>query len=108
MSETTAQGALPSSAYDERGITAATAHEHSSGLRPAPEPLASVPDSLPSAAELEQTLQRLVRRMAMLIQAEKCVFMLHDRERNLLVARPPALGFTSQELKSLRLSTDQG
>jgi two-component system phosphate regulon sensor histidine kinase PhoR len=67
-----------------------------------------VADGLPSASELEQTLQRLVRRMAMLIQAEKCIFLLHDRERNQLVARPPALGFTPEEIKSMRVSTTQG
>lgn len=69
---------------------------------------APIADGLPSATELEQTLQRLVRRMAMLIQAEKCIFLLHDRERNQLVARPPALGFTAEQIKSMRLAPDQG
>ena len=67
-----------------------------------------MPEGLPSAAELELTLQRLVRRMAMLIQAEKCVFLLHDRERNQLVARPPALGFTAEQVKAIRLAPDHG
>jgi PAS domain S-box-containing protein len=65
-------------------------------------------DGLPSASELEQTLQRLVKRMAMLIQAEKCVFLLHDRERHQLVARPPALGFSAEQIKSLRIPVDLG
>ncbi len=64
--------------------------------------------SLPSAAELEQTLQRLMRRVSMLVQAEKCVFLLHDRERGELVARPPALGFSREQLRSLRLSVQEG
>ena len=64
--------------------------------------------TMPSAAELEQTLQRLMRRVSMLVQAEKCVFLLHDRERGELVARPPALGFSRDQLRSLRLSTEQG
>jgi PAS domain S-box-containing protein len=64
--------------------------------------------SLPSAAELEQTLQRLMRRVSMLVQAEKCVFLLHDRERSELVARPPALGFSRDQLRSLRLSVNEG
>ncbi|HEX8832769.1 MAG TPA: GAF domain-containing protein, partial [Abditibacteriaceae bacterium] len=75
---------------------------------PVPANNGGVNDGLPSATELEQTLQRLVRRMAMLIQAEKCVFLLHDRERNMLVARPPALGFNSDELKLLRMPTEGG
>jgi two-component system phosphate regulon sensor histidine kinase PhoR len=65
-------------------------------------------DGLPSATELEQTLQRLVRRIAMLIQAEMCVFLLHDRERNQLVARPPALGLTPDQIKAMRLPPDRG
>ena len=63
---------------------------------------------LPSAAELEQTLQRLMRRVSMLVQAEKCVFLLHDRERGELVARPPALGFSRDQLRALHLPIDQG
>ena len=63
---------------------------------------------LPSAAELEQTLQRLMRRVSMLVQAEKCVFLLHDRERHELVARPPALGFSREQLRALHLPVDKG
>ena len=44
----------------------------------------------------------------MLVQAEKCVFLLHDRERGELVARPPALGFSREQLRALRLPLDQG
>ena len=63
---------------------------------------------LPSSDDLEQTLQRLVRRVAMLMQAEKCVFLLHDRERGELVARRPALGLTTEEVRSLKLPLDSG
>lgn len=59
--------------------------------------------ALPSSDDLEQTLKRLVRRVAMLMQAEKCVFLLHDHERDLLVARPPALGLSDSELRLLRV-----
>jgi PAS domain S-box-containing protein len=65
-------------------------------------------DGLPSAQELEQTLRRLMRRVAMMIQADKCVFLLHDANRHSLVARPPALGLTLQQVKSLRLPSDRG
>lgn len=85
---------------------AAKAGDTAAGLtRPA---VSTVPEGLPSAAELEQTLQRLVRRMAMLIQADKCVFLLHDRERNLLVARPPAYNFSNEQLKTMRVQPGQG
>ena len=65
-------------------------------------------DGLPSAQELEQTLRRLMRRVAMMIQADKCVFLLHDAGRQSLVARPPALGLTLPQVKSLRLPTECG
>lgn len=65
-------------------------------------------EGLPSKAELEQTLQRLVRRVAMMLQAEKCVFLLHDRERNELAARPPALGLTLNQVRTFRLPADHG
>ncbi len=75
----------------------------------APRPHGTRPDeSLPSVNELEQTLSRLVRRVAMLIQAEKCIFLLHDRERHQLVARPPALGFTPEQIKSMRVPLNKG
>lgn len=44
----------------------------------------------------------------MLVQAEKCVFLLHDKERGELVARPPALGFSREQLRALRLPLDEG
>ena len=68
-------------------------------------------EGLPSVTELEQTLTRLVRRVAALIQVEKCVFLLYDRERDLLVARTPTLGLTNEQikqLKTLRLAPTEG
>ncbi len=67
-----------------------------------------VESGLPSATELEQTLKRLMHRISMLVQAEKCVFLLHDKERNELVARPPALGFSREQLRLLRVPLDDG
>jgi len=65
-------------------------------------------DGLPSAAELEQTLRRLLRRVAMMIQAEKCVFLLYDQGLDKLVARLPALGLTPEQVKWLRVPSDKG
>lgn len=68
-----------------------------------------VPPPTPtSAPELEQTLGRLVKRIAMILQAEKCVFMLHNPEAGELVARRPALGFTDDQLQLLRVRATQG
>jgi PAS domain S-box-containing protein len=64
--------------------------------------------SMPSAIELEQTLQRLVRRVAMMLQAEKCAFLLHEPDSNQLVARPPSLGLSPDQIRQLRLAPDDG
>ena len=65
-------------------------------------------NALPSPDDLEQTLQRLVRRVGMMMQAEKCVFLLHDRDRHLLVARRPALGLSSAEVRALHVPLESG
>ena len=58
--------------------------------------------------ELEETLRRLVSKIAAILQAEKCVFMLFDRESGELVATGPAFGFTDEEIKRLRVRATQG
>ncbi|MCS6776235.1 MAG: ATP-binding protein [Chloroherpetonaceae bacterium] len=59
-------------------------------------------------SEFEETLRRLVQRTAMIVQAEKCVIMVRDRETGDLVARPPAFGMTDEELREFRISPDRG
>ncbi|RYX84991.1 GAF domain-containing protein [bacterium] len=59
-------------------------------------------------AEAERTLHRLMRRIAMLTEAENCVLLLPDEERNELVALPFAIGFSNKQLKELRLSAVEG
>lgn len=63
---------------------------------------------MPSATELEQTLQRLVRRVAMMLQAERCAFLLYDHESSDLVARAPSLGLSPDQIRQLRLSSNSG
>ena len=58
--------------------------------------------------ELEEALKRLVARIAMILQAEKCVFMIHDPDEDELFADKPALGFTDEQVKTLRVRTTQG
>ncbi len=57
-------------------------------------------------SEFEETLRRLVQRTAMIVQAEKCVIMVRDRETDDLVARSPAFGLTEEEVKSYRVSVE--
>jgi len=70
--------------------------------------MAEVPPAVTTAPELEHTLGRLVKKIAMILQAEKCVFMLHDPESGELVARKPALGLTDEQVKLLRVRATQG
>jgi len=58
--------------------------------------------------ELEETLRRLVAKIAAILQAEKCVFMLFDKERGELVSTKPAFGFTDEEIKRFRVRATQG
>ncbi len=58
--------------------------------------------------ELEETLKRLNSRIAMILQAEKCVFMLYDKESGELVASKPALGLTDDEIRRFRVRATQG
>jgi two-component system phosphate regulon sensor histidine kinase PhoR len=64
---------------------------------------------LPSAiSEFEETLRRLVQRTAMIVQAEKCVILVRDRESGDLFARSPAWGLTEDEVKSFRIGSTAG
>lgn len=58
--------------------------------------------------EFEETLKRLVDRVAKILQAEKCVFLLHDPVAGTLYATHPALGFHRDQLRLLerRISED--
>ncbi len=74
-------------------------------VRPPHVPPSNVPPPsalpAPSPGEFEHILKRLVDRIGKILQAEKCVFLLHDADAALLYAAPPALGFSREELLSL-------
>lgn len=67
-----------------------------------------VPELPGAISEFEETLRRLVQRTAMIVQAEKCVIMVLDREADELVARAPAFGMTDLEVKSYRVESGRG
>jgi two-component system phosphate regulon sensor histidine kinase PhoR len=69
---------------------------------------ATVAQPTAELTELEEALKRLVARIAMILQAEKCVFMIFDPEDGELFAEKPALGFSDDELKKLRVRSTQG
>jgi len=58
--------------------------------------------------EYEDTLRRLVQRVAMILQAEKCAIMTLVRDDNELVGRKPAFGISDEEIDTLRVKADEG
>ncbi len=61
-----------------------------------------------SLSELEEMIKRLMVRTSMLLQGEKCVFMLYDEDDGELVAAKPALGFNDAEIKAFRVPATAG
>lgn len=59
-------------------------------------------------SEFEETLRRLVHRTAMIVQAEKCVIMVRDRDSGDLIARSPAFGMPDEDVISFRVHADSG
>ena len=81
---------------------AASSHADSNNASLGSVPPPTVPATPPpSPGEFEHILKRLIDRIAKILQAEKCVFMLHDANSAVLYAAPPALGFSREELLSL-------
>lgn len=67
-----------------------------------------VAPAVTTAEELNQTLQAFIKRVAMILQAEKCVLMTYEPETGDLVAKSPALRLTDEEITALRVHADQG
>ena len=65
----------------------------------APLPLSALP--LPAPGEFENILKRLVDKIGKILQAEKCVFMLHDTSAATLYATQPAVGLSRGDLAAM-------
>jgi len=61
-----------------------------------------------TSAELEATLRWFLRRVGMILQAEKAALMLYDPESGDLVAQWPALGMTRDDVEAFRVRATQG
>jgi two-component system phosphate regulon sensor histidine kinase PhoR len=61
-----------------------------------------------SITEFDDTLRRLVQKVAMILQAEKCVIMILDKETGELVARSPAFGMGENDVKIMRVKITEG
>lgn len=78
-------------------------------LRKAPAAAAPVDSSpITSEPELEETLKRLVTRIAMILQAERCVFLLHDQRTEELFAHRPAFGIPDDQVRLFRIHEGDG
>ncbi len=70
--------------------------------------MAEVPAVVVTQPELRQTLSRLIKKVAMIVQAEKVVLMLYNAEIGELGVLQPALGITEEQATRLSLRPDQG
>src|SRR5204863_3718009 len=59
-------------------------------------------------SEFEDTLKRLVQRIAMILQAEKCVIMILDKDTGELMGRSPAYGISEHDVKTIRIKVTEG
>jgi len=67
-----------------------------------------VPRAIISRPDLQQTLSRLIKKVAMIVQAEKCVIMLFDPEVGELRVLPPALGLSADQADNFRVKATEG
>lgn len=70
--------------------------------------IAEVPAVVVTRPELRNTLGRLVKKVAMIIQAEKVLLLLHQPESGTLTVLPPALGITEEQINQLNIRADEG
>lgn len=70
--------------------------------------MAEVPSVVVTRPELRNTLGRLVKKVAMIIQAEKVLLLLSQPESGVLTVLPPALGITEEQINQLNIRADEG
>src|SRR5687767_14847787 len=61
-----------------------------------------------AVGEYEDTLKRLVQRIAMILQAEKCAILIRERDTGDLVGQTPAFGIQEEDLRAFRVKAGQG
>ncbi len=75
---------------------------------PAPAAPSEVNELPVAVSEIDDTLRRVVQRTAMIVQAEKCVIIVRDRDTGGLAARAPAFGLTDEQIKAYRVAAGKG
>ena len=69
---------------------------------------ASAQAPITTSAELEATLRWFLRRVGMILQAEKAALMLYEPETGELVAQWPALGLSRDDIEAFRVRSTDG
>jgi len=70
--------------------------------------MAEVPSVVVTRPELRNTLGRLIKKVAMIIQAEKVLLLLHQPDTGSLDVLPPALGITEEQANAINIHADEG
>ncbi|MBM3473888.1 MAG: GAF domain-containing protein [Armatimonadetes bacterium] len=70
--------------------------------------MAEMPQVIVTKPKLHETLQRFIRKVAMISQAEKAAIMLYSPEDGELTVLPPALGLTTEQVKFFRVRATEG
>jgi len=70
--------------------------------------MAEMPQVIVTKPKLHDTLQRFIRKVAMISQAEKAAIMLYSPEDGELTVLPPALGLNAEQMKFFRVKATQG
>jgi two-component system phosphate regulon sensor histidine kinase PhoR len=70
--------------------------------------MAEVPAVVVTRPELRDTLTRLVKKVAMIVQTEKVMIMLYQPDTGALAVLPPALGVTEEQVNQISVSVDDG
>ena len=70
--------------------------------------MAEVTSVVVTRPELRNTLARLIKKVAMIIQAEKVLLMIHQPEINMLTPLPPAMGVTQEQSSQLTVGLEDG
>ncbi len=70
--------------------------------------MAEMPGVIVTRPELQQTLSRLVSKIAMIVQAEKVMLFLYHADSGELALLPPALGVTDEQVAGLVISPNEG
>ena len=70
--------------------------------------MAEMPGVIVTRPELQQTLARLISKIAMIVQAEKVMIFLYHADSGELALLPPALGITDEQAAEIAISPDEG